>query len=75
MDKGKVTHQITDKIFEILEKHPEGIRWVDLRHEIEASDPTFHPKTVNGLIWRLTEKFPDKVYKPSKGVFRLLKFK
>jgi len=70
----KVTHKITAKIFELLEKHPEGMRWVDLRKEVEA-DKSFHPKTVNGLIWRLTEKFPDKVYRPSKGVFRLLKFK
>ncbi|MFA7253115.1 MAG: hypothetical protein WC107_01005 [Patescibacteria group bacterium] len=75
MDSPKVTHQINEKIFELLDKHPEGIRWVDLRREIEASDKNFHPKTVNGLIWKLTNDFPDKVYKPSKGVFRLLKYK
>jgi hypothetical protein len=68
-----ITHQINDKIFELLEKHPEGMRWVNLRKALE--NPKFHPKTVNGLIWNLTEKFPDKVYKPEKGLFRLTKFK
>ena len=71
----KVTHLINAKVFELLEKHPEGLRWVDLRKEIQSSDPSFHPKTVNGCIWKLTENFPDKIYKPSKGVFRLLKYK
>lgn len=70
-----ITHQIIAKIFELLEQYPEGIRWVDLRKALEKSNPEFHPKTVNGIIWRLTEKFPDKVYKPEKGFFRLLKFK
>lgn len=68
-----ITHQITDKIFELLEVHPEGMRWVDLRKAFENT--SFHPKTVNGIIWLLAEKHPDKVYKPEKGVFRLTKFK
>lgn len=70
-----ITHQINDKIFEILEKHPQGVRWVDLRKELEKSNPEFHPKTVNGIIWKLAEKFPEQVYKPEKGIFRLTKFK
>jgi len=43
--------------------------------QILESDNTLHPKTVNGSIWKLVEKYPDKVYKPSKGLFRLLKYK
>jgi hypothetical protein len=70
-----LTGQITAKAFELLEQHPEGLRWVELRREIEASNPEFHPKTVNGIVWQLPQKYPDKVYKPAKGVFRLTKFK
>lgn len=72
---SKVTHCINAKAFELLEKHPEGLRWSELLSKIKASDPTFHPKTVNGCVWKLVAKFPDKVYKPSKGLFRLLKYK
>lgn len=72
---SKVTHRITEMVFELLEKHPEGLRWSELHSKIITSEPNFHPKTVNGCIWKLVERFPDKVYKPSKGVFRLIKYK
>ncbi len=72
---SKVTHLINAKAFELLDKHPEGLRWSELLSNIMASDPSFHPKTVNGCVWKLVERFPEKVYKPSKGLFRLLKYK
>lgn len=70
-----VTYQIYVKAFELLEKHPEGLHWSEMLSKIIESDPNFHPKTVNGCIWKLVERFPDKIYKPSKGLFRLLKYK
>ena len=39
------------------------------------ADSTFKPNTINGCIWNLDAAYPDKVYKPSKGLFRLLKNK
>ncbi|MEJ2648051.1 MAG: hypothetical protein P8016_06545 [Sedimentisphaerales bacterium] len=75
MQSSKVTHRIDAKAFELLEKHPEGLCWSELLSKIKASGPAFHPKTINGCVWKLVEKFPDKVYKPSKGLFRLLKYK
>lgn len=71
----KVTERINAKAFELLKNHPEGLRWSELLSGIKASDHTFHPKTVNGCVWKLIENFPDKIYKPSKGLFRLLKYK
>jgi hypothetical protein len=72
---SKVTERINAKAFELLEKYPEGLHWSELLSKIKASDPTFHPKTVNGCIWKLVENFPDRIYKPSRGKFRLLKYK
>lgn len=69
-----VTGRIYETIFKLLEEFPEGLHWSELASKIKKSDKTFHPKTVNGCIWKITEKYPDKVYKPSKGVFRLLKY-
>jgi len=74
MQSSTITGRIYLIIFELLEKHPEGIRWTDLLSKIKESDRSFHPKTVNGCVWKLVERFPDKVYKPSKGLFRLLKY-
>jgi len=63
------------KALELLEQHPEGLRFSELRSLIEASDSSFHPKTVNGCVWKLVQRFPDRVYKPSRGLFRLVKYK
>ena len=75
MQSPTITGRINAKAFELLEQHPEGLRFTELRSMIEESDRSFHPKTVNGCVWKLVQKFPDKVYKPSRGLFRLLKYK
>lgn len=66
-----ITHQINQTALTLLEKHPAGIRWTDLTQLITKRHPDFHPKTINGCIWKLTEKFPDRVHKPEKGLFKL----
>lgn len=75
MDTSTITGRIYATALELLDKHPEGIRWSELLRLIEESDPTLHPKTVNGCVWKLVERFPDEVYKPQKGLFRLKKYK
>jgi hypothetical protein len=74
MQSSTITGRINATALELLERHPEGLRWSELNAKIEAADPGFHPKTVNGAVWKLVEKFPDEVYKPSKGLFRLRKY-
>lgn len=73
--KTPVTHRINAKALALLARNPEGLRWSELLRKLKASDPTFHPKTVNGCVWKLVENHPGKVYKPEKGLFRLVKFK
>ena len=75
MGKSTVTGRINAKAIDLLDNHPEGLRWSELLSKIKASDPTLHPKTVNGCVWKLVEKYPEKVYKPSKGLFRLVRYK
>jgi hypothetical protein len=65
------TGRIHLKIFELLKNNPEGMRWVDLAEQVQDSDQSIHPKTLNGCIWKLTTTFPDKIYKPEKGIFKL----
>jgi len=75
VNKITITGRIYAKIFELLEQNPGGLHWSELLTMIKKTNADFHPKTVNGCIWKLVDKFPDKVYKPSRGVFRLLKYK
>lgn len=75
MTEHGVTHRIDALVLALLEQHPEGLRWSELLAKVRESDPTLHPKTVNGRVWKLVENHPDKVYKPAKGLFRLLKYR
>ncbi|MEL6362798.1 MAG: hypothetical protein AAFR21_17130 [Pseudomonadota bacterium] len=69
------THRIRETALAILEKHPDGVRWVALNRMIEESDASLHPKTINGCVWKLCETYPDLVEKPEKGLFRLIKYR
>ena len=75
MQPIKVTERIKTAALEILEQHPEGLRYSELHAKILETDGTFNPNTINGCIWNLDATQPEKVYKPSKGLFRLLKNK
>lgn len=75
MNKSTITGRINAKAMDLLERHPEGLHWSELLAKIKATNPDFHPKTVNGCVWKLVQRFPDQVYKPSKGLFRLRKHK
>jgi hypothetical protein len=70
-----VTSRVYEIIFEELEKHPEGLGWSEIAKIIKQREPSFHSKTVNGLIWKMPEKYPDRIFKPEKGKFQLLKDK
>ena len=65
------TGRVYELAFDILKKHPNGVRWAELNKLIEDADPSLHPKTINGCVWKMVEKYPDHVYKPEKGVFKL----
>lgn len=72
--KERITHQIYETALNLLKNNPGGLRWVDLNNMIQKEHPDFHPKTINGCIWKLLEKYPDKVYKPKKGLFMHKKY-
>jgi len=72
--KKTITAQIRTTALKILADNPAGVPWSQLNKNIEEVHPDFHPKTINGIVWKLTEKFPDTVHKPQKGLFQLKKF-
>jgi len=75
MQKPTITGSINQTALKLLDMNPEGLSWTELISKIKDTHPTFHPKTINGCVWKLLEKYPNEVYKPSKGLFRLLKYK
>jgi len=60
---------------EIIEAHPEGIRWSDLVRKIHDALPQMNPNTVSGSIYDLDRTCPDLIYKPARGVYRHVSFR
>lgn len=70
-----ITSKVYEIIFEALGQNPDGLRWSELLNIIKEKNPSIHTKTANGLIWRIADRYPEKIYKPEKGRFRLTKYK
>lgn len=70
-----ITEQIRKISLDILANRPDGIRYSELVREILKVNNSFKPNTINGATWDLDSTYSDKIYKPDRGVFRLLKFK
>jgi hypothetical protein len=59
----------------LLEANPEGLRDSEIVRQVLAQDTAFKMNTVHGSVWNLDEQYPDRVYKPSRGLFRLTKYR
>lgn len=69
-----IRERITNAAFELLEQSPEGLRYSELTSKIAEMDSGFNKNTIAGTIGNLAERFPDRVCKPSRGLFRLQKY-
>src|SRR5208337_5066906 len=75
MQSPKITERITASGLKLLDENPAGLRFSELLVKIKETDESFNRNTINGCIWNLDARFPKDVYKPSKGLFRLTKFR
>ncbi len=70
-----ITNQIQKIALELLATQPEGIRYSELGRQILDRNNDFNQNTIRGATWDLDIQYPKQVYKPDRGVFRLLKFR
>ncbi len=75
MQRPKIRERIRTNALEILRNHPQGLRYSELHRQIRQSDLSFNASTINAYIWNLDAVHPDLVYKPIKGLYRLVEFK
>jgi len=66
--------QVQDCAIAIIAKHPEGIRYKDLRAAIAQELPNMPANTIGGTIWNLEVTVPAYVSKPSRGVYLHTKY-
>jgi hypothetical protein len=69
-----IRERITKIALHLLNDHPDGVRYSDLVRRVCEVDSALKTNTVHGSVWNLDERFPEKVYKPSRGLFRLVQF-
>ena len=69
-----VTKTITDIVVDLLNQNPKGLCYSDLVNKIQETDQSFKINTIHGVLVKLVATNPEKVYKPAKGLFRLLAF-
>lgn len=67
--------QIIEKAIDLLSNAPNGIRYTDFVNRIHEHFSNFPINTIHGTIWNLEIRCPEKVYKPSRGIFKLISFK
>jgi len=70
-----IVQQIRNLALEILEGFPNGLRYTELNKKVIERNPAFNHNTVRGATWDLEVQESDRVYKPDRGIFKLLKFR
>ncbi|MFZ4796579.1 MAG: hypothetical protein ACOYMA_03740 [Bacteroidia bacterium] len=70
-----ITKQIQKIAIKLLSERPDGIRYSELGRMILDQNNLFNSNTIRGATWDLDIQFSNEIYKPDRGVFRLLKFK
>jgi hypothetical protein len=66
--------EIKTVALDILKSNPLGIRYSELVRKIQERCPHIPTNTIHGNVWNLEARYPNDVYKPARGVFRLADF-
>lgn len=75
MQPPNIRDRIRSIAFEQLGRHPTGLRFSHLVREIGLVDPKFNASTIKTVVWALDKVSGDQVYKPMRGLLRLVIFK
>lgn len=67
--------QILEEAVTLLKNNPQGLRYSELVKKITELLFTVPTNTVHGIVWNLDARLPEKVYKPARGLFRLIEFR
>jgi hypothetical protein len=67
--------EIKTVALEILKSNPSGIRYSELVRKIQEKCPHIPTNTIHGNIWNFEARYPNKAYKPAKGIFRHIDFR
>jgi hypothetical protein len=66
---------IREKAIEILSNNAQGVQYSNLAKKVKEALPAMPIKTIYSAMWNLDAVRPDKVFKPSRGLFRHVYFR
>lgn len=66
--------RIADAVVRILRTKPEGMRFTNLATKVSEELPDIPPSTVNPYVSEVDRHASEDVYKPARGLFRLVEF-
>ena len=75
MPRTNLHARLRTEAIDLLELHHRGLRFSEMQRLIHQSHSDLKTKSIEGALWNLDRAAADLVYKPVKGLYRLLKFK
>lgn len=66
--------EIQKRAFEVLEAHPDGIRWTDLVQEVGATTTDTPHNSIRGATHTLVTTRASEIIKVARGFYRLAKY-
>jgi hypothetical protein len=66
--------QIQERALQVLEAHPQGIRWSDLLRAVEAQAPDTPHNSVHGGIHNLLTTRSSEIVKVARGTYQLAQY-
>lgn len=66
---------VREEALKLLENESNGLRFSELSKKISEKYPNLKLKEIQWKIYNLDRIYPDKVYKPARGLFRHTKFR
>ena len=70
MTASSLQSQIREVAVQIIEEHPEGIRYSELKKQIHQKNNSFNLNTISGSIWNLDVEVKE-VEKPTRGLYQI----
>lgn len=67
--------QVHSKAIEILGSELQGLRYSLLVSRVQEALPDIPLNTIYGNLWSLDSQLPNDVYKPARGLYRLIGFR
>ena len=66
--------QIHEQALQVLEEHPQGIRWMDILRAVKAQSPETPHNSVHGGVHNLLTTRTSEIVKVARGTYQLAKY-